>query len=240
MDCCRRDDDEGVEATEYLPGKTYRFVPPLRLRLIQSLAISLAAAFILTFFLYVPRPVLSLPVPVVIGLTIGVSLFCFLMLALPHVSGTTARFVEVSPEGFIVERRNGTCDRVPWRRVRGYVYDGVRYVFLVPGGSVEVKILGLSPAETALLRRAMRAPLEHGSLQWRGVAGRPLPRSARLPRVVFLAGLVLGGALVYLGQRVLGVGVVIGTLAYLFHRRAGPPRAGESASLSPPPDGREK
>ena len=181
--------------------------------------------------LYVAATAESAPVShtwmAAIGL--GVAALSFAMLSLPYFSGNPARFVEVSPRGILIEQRNGARINLAWSSVRGYVYNGTSHIFLVQGGSVELKMPGLPREQKALLRVAVRTPLEAGSMKWRSRQSACAPRGERMSLLAIIAFCTVGGLLIHQGERaaaglVLALGTVylIITLIKSARRNKGP------------------
>jgi len=224
--CCG--DDAPSPAPEYRPGETYRFTPNVGRRVFENAGIALAASVLLTMFLYMPGGTFRLPLGQAISVSAGLAVLVLLMTTLPLVGPSVAREIEVSPQGIVIARRDGSRDVLAWSKIKGYVHEGDRYTFLLQNGQTVLLItLGLTTSEKALLRTAIRTPLSPGSLKWRGreeTASRP--GAMRTPLFVVLCCVILGGALTMTDHReAAGALLVFGALylAYVFyrHRRGG-------------------
>jgi len=212
-------DSDGPERKppeEYDPRRTYRFAPTLRRRVLENLGIALAASVMLTMFLYSPGGTFSLPLGAAAAVSGSLAVVVFLLMTLPYFSPATAREVEVSPDGIVIVRRDGSRDILPWSKIRGYVHEGERYVFMMKNGeSVVLLTFGFTAAEKGMLRTAIRTPLEPGSIKWRARRESGSPLGARSPLLVILACVILGGALVYTGHREWAAVFLVGGTVYL-------------------------
>lgn len=212
---CGRD-REAAASDQYDPRRTYRFVPTLWRRVLENLGIAAAASVMLTMFLCTPGGSLTMPLGAALAVSASLAIAVFLLMSLPYLSPATAREVEVSPDGIVIVRRDGSRDILPWSKIRGYVHEGERYVFMMKNGeSVVLLTFGFTAEEKAMLRTAIRTPLEPGSIKWRARRETGPPLSARSPLLVILACVILGGALVYTGHRQWAALFLVGGAAYL-------------------------
>ena len=213
--CCQRDDRE-IEV-EYDRSGTYEFRSPVARRVLENLGLSVGATIILTVFLHLPPAGQRLLSPnMAAAVTVAVFVVCMVTLCIPYILPSNDRRARVSPTGVEIERRSGKTVLLRWARIRGYVYDGVRWTFLVEdAGGVHMKLLGLTPDQRALLRRAIRSPLESTSMKWRGAAPEGRSRGSRLSLLVFVALFILGGIFISQERREVAAVLLILGGAYL-------------------------